>query len=114
MLKLAQLNIMQERVKMKIDLKLNGWFVLWFMVIGIILIIGLIIAVNNAQEYYTYQKYISDNQKGVIDWYYNCDSNFESKWYNCPQNESYKNLSGQYCYGKLICENKYKIKEARQ
>lgn len=95
---------------MKLNIKFDFWFVAWFLVLGITTITIFIIAVSNAQEYYAYQKYISDNQKGVMDWYYNCDSNFESKWYNCPQNESYKNLTGQYCYNKLVCKNEFKIK----
>ena len=95
---------------MKIDLRLNMWFVAWFMVIGIILIISLIIAFQNAQDYYEHSKYISDNQKDTIDWYYNCDSAWDSKWYNCAINESHKNLTGQYCNGVIICKNDYKIK----
>lgn len=95
---------------MELNLKFNWGFVLWGAVICLTLIVIFIIAVNNAQEYYAYQKYISDNEKSNIDWYYNCDSNFESKWYNCPTNESIKNITGQYCNGQLVCKNEYKIK----
>jgi hypothetical protein len=93
---------------MKIEF--NIWVVIWWAVFWISCITIFIIAVNNAQEYYAYQKYISDNQKAVVDFYYSCDSNFYSAMYNCASNLQLKNLTGYYCNGTMICQNSYKLK----
>jgi len=36
---------------------------------------------------------------------YSCDSYFYSDFYNCPLDMKYKNATGLYCDGYLICEN---------
>jgi hypothetical protein len=95
---------------MKIDLRFNVWMVVWIFIICFTFLIALVYAVKNAGEYYEYNKYISDNMKGNIDFYYSCDSNFYSAFYNCPINQSLKNLTGYYCNGTKICENSYKRK----
>ena len=92
------------------DLKFNGWMVAWLVVVCVTLIIALVLAIHHAQEYYEFHKYISDNMKSNIDFYYSCDSDFYSAFYNCPQNQSFKNLTGYYCDGILLCENSYKLK----
>ena len=95
---------------MKLDLRFNFWMVIWILVICLTFLIAFYYAVNNATDYYAYNKYISDNMKGNIDFYYSCDSTFYSAFYNCPFNQSLKNLTGYYCNGIVICQNGYKIK----
>ena len=93
---------------MKLELKFNIWMFAIVVCTCLTLLLALIIAVQNAQEYYAYQKYISDNTKTNIEWYYNCDTGFYGQFYNCPNPK--KNLTGLYCEKELICENSYKIK----
>lgn len=95
---------------MKIDIKINTQSVIMFSVISLTFLLGLIFLISNASNYYEYNKYISDNQKSNIDFYYNCDSTFNSVMYNCPSDLQYKNLTGYFCNGTKICENSYKIK----
>jgi len=95
---------------MKLEINTNIYFTIWWFIIGISLIIIVIIAFNHVQDYYNYQKYISDNQKQSMDWYYSCDSVFSSALYNCPINLQLKNLTGYYCNQTMICQNSYKIK----
>lgn len=95
---------------MKINIKMNGWFVASCLVASFTVLLALGIALQNATDYYEYNKYISDNTKSNIEWYYNCDSTFNSAMYNCPNNLQFKNLTGYYCNGTKICENGYRIK----
>ena len=96
---------------MEIKINTNFWYFAGWVALFVTLLLGLMIALRHAQDYYSYQKYISDNTKSNIQWYYNCDSNFYSQFYNCPQNETLKNLTGYYCRNNLICQNSYKILE---
>ena len=95
---------------MELKFSMN-WITLmmWLALFGT-LIAGLIIVFKNAQNYYDYHKYISDNMKTNIEWYYNCDSEFNTHFYNCPGNETLKNLTGYYCRGLNICQNAYRIR----
>jgi hypothetical protein len=87
----------------------NFFSFLSVLVICITLLIALNYALKNASSYYEYQKYISDNTKDNIDFYYSCDDGWSSVMYNCDSNLQKKNLTGYYCNNTLICENSYKI-----
>lgn len=95
---------------MKIDIKINTNTAIAFSLLLVSLITFSIILVGNASEYYEYNKHMSDNEKSSIDFYYNCDSSFNSVMYNCPEKLQFKNITGYYCNETKICENSYKIK----
>lgn len=93
---------------MKLDIKFNLYVMLSFIVISLLLLLSIGILLKNATNYYNYQKYIIENTKDNVEWYYNCDSIFQSWFYNCPS--QLRNLTGYYCNNTLICQNDFKIK----
>lgn len=95
---------------MKLDIKFDIFSVLWIFIICLTLFLSLVLLVSHSSDYYEYNKYISDNMKNNIDFYYSCDDSFNSVMYNCPKTLQYKNLTGYYCNKTKICENSYKIK----
>jgi hypothetical protein len=95
---------------MKININFNMYFAITIWVICLTLLVAFFYVLDNADNYYAYEKYISDNLKGNIDFYYSCDSTFYTAFYNCSPNLQLKNLTGYYCNGTIICQNSYKIK----
>jgi hypothetical protein len=95
---------------MKLEINFNIWTAIHILIMCATLILALIIAFQNAQNYYEYNKYISDNQKVNIDFYYSCDNSWDSAFSNCPNELQYKNLTGHYCNQTKTCENGYKLK----
>ena len=95
---------------MKLDIRFNLFSAIWISVVCITLLLIVILLAAHADNYYEYNKYISNNMKKNIEFYYNCDSGFYSTMYNCPTSLKYKNLTGYYCNQTKICENSYKIK----
>ena len=55
-----------------------------------------------------FNKYLNQQTPYVFD--FSCDSGYDSKYYYCPTNESFRNISGTFCYGRQICESKYRLK----
>ena len=89
---------------MKIDFKIK--LDIYTVIIWIALIIMLILLYNSFAIVQVKQlelnQLIEDNKVYVFD--YSCDS-WDSKYYNCPTNESLRNITGTYCYNELICQN---------
>ena len=90
----------------------NFWAGLIAISLGLILIWAIILATTYQIKVLEYNKYMLSQQKNNIDWIFNCDSAWQSSWYNCGM--PLRNLSGYYCNNTMICQNNYKIKEVEE
>lgn len=91
---------------MKLDIKFRFDIYTFLMILVLTMLIGLTYKgiVNIASEKIRLNQLIEENKAYIFD--YSCDSGFDSKYYNCFTNESFRNITGLYCNDKLICENK--------
>lgn len=80
-----------------------------------ILILFAVLFLTTSNTYVEYNKNVMDYNlkmqeltKENIIWKYNCENYWSSKFYNCENN--FKNITGFYCNGTLICQNEFEVK----
>ena len=54
-----------------------------------------------------YNKFVLESSPVVYD--YLCPD-YVSNYFNCNATGQYMNITGKYCYGNLVCENKWRLK----
>lgn len=95
-------------MKLNISFKFDIYTLLMMVVLAIL--IGLtwrsisLLALKQLE----YNQLVENNKAYTFD--YSCD-NFDSKYFNCPTNESIRNITGTFCQGKMICQNSVRKNE---
>lgn len=74
---------------------------IWVAFVFILILFGFILGIM------TYS-FLQDYYNGKENLIFDCRDSFNSAFYNCPTSMKFQNLTGYYCDGNLICENKIK------
>ena len=94
---------------MKFELRFDLWFVLWLVVFASMCVLLMIRLIEYQHMQNDFEMY-KDSLSPYI-WEYTCDGGFDSKFYNCARNESFRNISGTFCNGIQLCETSYRSKQ---
>lgn len=86
---------------MKIEFKFDLYTLLMVGTLCILLFFTWRSATILVAKQIEYNYLIEQNKQYIFD--YSCDSGFDTKFYNCPTNESKRNITGTYCYGIMLC-----------
>lgn len=94
-------------------------FNFWFFLTLTVLIVGTVQLTIAMTKFSEIQNDFNLKQlqltQSNVKFYYSCDTanfGYQAGFYNCAN--QYKNLTGYYCNGTLICENEYIILEGER
>lgn len=95
---------------MKLDVRFR--FDVYTLIIWLVLFLSIIILFGRVIEFTKATAELDIlrelNKEYVFD--FDCQKSFDSKFYNCPANESSRNITGLYCQGRQLCANSYRRK----
>jgi len=92
---------------MKVNISFNWISAIMLLMFLITSIYMLSMALTYQNKVMDFEKYQNSLSSVVFD--YSCPS-YVSAFFNCNATGQFMNMTGKYCYGVLVCENKWRIK----